>query len=358
MFKTKKRNSKDKSPEKAPAQDGGGGWAGSFANPKSYSVMDDHLDSTTEMAAWFCSGMAREEVKLRAAAILEKGLPGEFMVRDKQGAPHCYALTVKDHKDGFATFLIEKSPDAKKPGYMVRGCGAICQTIAKLIKYYRDELRPELGVQLKNAGPYIKDYVATIYRTEQEKEARRKESNAKQKYSKGSLEAKQKSFADELDDDEEEEEEEKEAEDGNEGAVYDMASSEKKPEEDKNVYDMASSGNSNKEGDGAVYDMASTNTNTKADDGAMYDMASPNKNDGAVDYDMAAPNKDGDVYPKANGSESFDGSDQPDETGMYDNVSPNGLVGHGNADDIYSAPQQKEDNEFDNDDYGDRKSVV
>lgn len=27
-----------------------------------FSVLDDHLDPETEMAAWFCSGMSRSEV--------------------------------------------------------------------------------------------------------------------------------------------------------------------------------------------------------------------------------------------------------------------------------------------------------
>lgn len=296
---------------------------GQYANMRSFSVMDDALDPVTEMAAWFASGMAREEVKRRAAALLEMGARGEFMVRDKTGAPHCYALTVKDTATDFMTFLIEKSPDSGKPGYMIRGCSAVCTTVAKLIKFYRDEERPELGVQLKNPGPYLMSYVATVY--DQTKQAiKPRKASVRTKYSAGSLDNKARHAGDELDDSDE---------DGNDGAGagYDLASP-----DGAGVFDGSG------DGDGAAptYDMASGDpaptTCMAKRNGSMnqadYELASPDGAaetsiaDGAAMYAMASPAGTGSVAAAAAA-----------DNGLYDNVGPGGTMARaGTADDIYA----------------------
>lgn len=60
-----------------------------------FDGQDDTVDTTTEMARWFVSGMTRTEVRTMAAGILQHGKMGEFLIRDKAGDVNCYALSAK-----------------------------------------------------------------------------------------------------------------------------------------------------------------------------------------------------------------------------------------------------------------------
>lgn len=133
-----------------------------LANMNSFSVLDDNLDPETEMATWFCSGMSRAEVTHIAMSILDNGEAGEFIVRDKSGEPNCYGLSVKSPnplRKEFLSFIIEKSPDDTRPGYVIRGAEALVfRSIFEMVNYFMEDRRDELGVQLVQPGDHMSTF--------------------------------------------------------------------------------------------------------------------------------------------------------------------------------------------------------
>lgn len=56
----------------------------------------------------------------------------------------------------FLSFIIEKSPDDSRPGYVVRGAEAhVFESISKLVGYFMEENREALGVRLVEPGDYL-----------------------------------------------------------------------------------------------------------------------------------------------------------------------------------------------------------
>eukprot|EP00041_Stephanoeca_diplocostata_P030588 m.930908 g.930908 ORF g.930908 m.930908 type:complete len:324 (+) comp23783_c0_seq13:235-1206(+) len=214
-----RRKSKSKSPDKSGPLSPAAAWTQArgedvdglpqVVNKDSFSVLDDDLDPDTEMAGWFLSGMSRSEVTYMAECIMDHGKPGEFIVRDKRGEPNVYALSVKgpnELRNEFLTYAIEKNPDPDgEAGYVLRGAEhSVFKTVSRLVAYYTEEKREELGVKLVHPGNYMSSYQSSGYATENPRPDKSPDATAERhKYSKGSLEAKVRAAGDELDDDDE-----------------------------------------------------------------------------------------------------------------------------------------------------------
>lgn len=133
-----------------------------------------------------------------------------FCRRDKRGEPNVYALSVKgpnELRNEFLTYAIEKNPDPDgEAGYVLRGAEhSVFKTVSRLVAYYAEEKREELGVKLVHPGNYMSTYQSSGYATESQQQDNAPDQAAERHtYSKGSLDAKIRAAGDELDDDDDE----------------------------------------------------------------------------------------------------------------------------------------------------------
>eukprot|EP00039_Didymoeca_costata_P023744 m.8078 g.8078 ORF g.8078 m.8078 type:complete len:420 (+) comp3837_c0_seq2:476-1735(+) len=276
----------------------------------SVRVHDDTIDPQTEMALWFVVGLTRTQVRGMAEAMLMQGKTGEFLIRDRSTEPNCYGLSIKNSKGDLDTYVIEKSPDPKRRGYLVRGSNDVFDTVYRLVKHYSSAKREDLGIKLRHPGNYLADYASSGYSLTQKNEVEAEP--VKVTYSKGSLLAKEKAAMDELDeldDDDLPEYDMASQSKVGEVAEYDMASQSNKIAEVAE-YDMASGGSGPVE-----YDMATRSSSSKKNEQAAYEMASS----GNVDYDLASGGNKAEIQPEYTWGNGLGGFGNDTETGIYDN---------------------------------------
>ena len=165
--------------------------------------------------------------------------------------------------------------------YRLKGSKDVFGTIFELVKHYMKELRDDLGLQLKMPGNYLRTYVGSGYSTEKQSTGAGEGSAAPTaKYSRGSLEAKERAAMAELDDLDDSDGEmdgfgalTQIAEDDS-AAVYDMASG------DTGAADAAGIAGAGTASAAAApdYDLASGDAAVRAESGntlpADYDLAS------------------------------------------------------------------------------------
>eukprot|EP00040_Diaphanoeca_grandis_P016135 m.83127 g.83127 ORF g.83127 m.83127 type:complete len:322 (-) comp25598_c1_seq1:30-995(-) len=101
-----------------------------------------------QFAAWDCRGLTRLQVKSYVKTLLNEGVAGEFVIRDKD-TESGYALTAKlpeESKEKFATFLIGE----EKARVFIKGTpeSERFDAMADLVEFYSSTNRPSLGLQL------------------------------------------------------------------------------------------------------------------------------------------------------------------------------------------------------------------
>jgi len=113
---------------------------------KSYNW--DYNEVGPKCASWDCRGLTRMQVRTYVKTLLEDGIPGEFVIRDKDSESG-YALTAKlplQSLERFATFLIGEEDEK----VFIKGTPAWERfaTMAELVEFYSSVERPSLGFKL------------------------------------------------------------------------------------------------------------------------------------------------------------------------------------------------------------------
>eukprot|EP00041_Stephanoeca_diplocostata_P034406 m.1172235 g.1172235 ORF g.1172235 m.1172235 type:complete len:737 (+) comp24516_c1_seq6:268-2478(+) len=115
------------------------------------------VDTQTELASWFMSGIPPSELKLFVQELLQNGRRGEFIVRDITHRPDALGLLVKDLRPTeHRTFNIVQ--DKKKTCFHIEGAPEKFETIFMLIKFYAHRPRKSLGgIQLLLSSTSVLD---------------------------------------------------------------------------------------------------------------------------------------------------------------------------------------------------------
>jgi hypothetical protein len=106
-----------------------------LVNMDTYSVLDDHLDPETEMAAWFCSGMSRSEVRLG------------------DGSPRAGSLGCRRHSDSTHTHTSPTPVHVLYPPLLRSQSATSCVAWSQSMRGASAETRPFLTGDLSLGWP-------------------------------------------------------------------------------------------------------------------------------------------------------------------------------------------------------------
>lgn len=113
--------------------------------PDSKAVMPPQSQAAPSM--WFHQGLERAKIKQFAQQLLSSGETGHFFVRDGvKSEVGAFAMSAKFPDGTVKNFLIRPTKDG---WYRIRSHDLAFPSIPELVLYYVEQLRPELGVQLR-----------------------------------------------------------------------------------------------------------------------------------------------------------------------------------------------------------------
>lgn len=110
-------------------------------------------------SVWFHQGLERAKIKRFAQQLSSTGEVGHFFVRDGvKSETGSFAMSAKFPDGAIKNFLIRPTNDG---WYRIRGHDLAFPSIPALVLYYVEQLRPELGVQLRFPSAQPQVYAST-----------------------------------------------------------------------------------------------------------------------------------------------------------------------------------------------------